>query len=33
MLALCQQIEVNLIQGHQNLFLLVLKRRQKDILC
>ena len=26
MLALCQQIEVNLIQGHQNLFLLVLKR-------
>ena len=25
MLALCQQIEENLIQGHQNVFLLVLK--------
>ena len=33
MLALCQQIEVNLIQGHQNVFLLVLKRGQNDIFC
>jgi len=23
----------NLIQGHQNVFLLVLRRRQKDIFC
>ena len=32
MLALFQQLEVNLIQGYQNVFLLVLKRGQKDIL-
>ena len=29
MLGLCQQIEENLIQGHQNVFLLVLKKRTK----
>jgi len=29
MLALCQQIVVNLIQGHQNVFLLVLKRDKR----
>jgi len=33
MLAVCQQIEVNLIQWHQNVFLLVLKGGQKDIFC
>jgi len=32
MLALCQKIEVNLIQEHQNVFLLVLKGGQEYIL-
>jgi len=32
-IVLCQQIEVNLIQEHENVFLLVLKRGQMDILC
>ena len=31
MLVLCQQIEVNLIEGHQNVFLFILKGGQKDI--
>jgi len=31
MLALCQQIEKNLIYAHRNVFLLVLKGRQRDI--
>ena len=32
-LALCQQIEKSLIQGHQNVFSLVLKKEQKDMFC
>jgi len=32
MQALCQQIEVNLIQRHRNVFLLDLTGEQKDIL-
>jgi len=33
MLAPCQQIEENLIQEHQNVFLLVFNGGQNDIFC